>query len=208
MKCILCGKRKGKRHCPGKNSLICAKCCGEKRMIEVNCPADCTYLGSGHGHQVHRRFAHQFSENPAGAERYYETLYAFEGVVVELERTILRYASEVRALSDRDVLEAVELLKRNCQTEQKGVIFEHHSPNPLAEPLTRELTAVLDAFREGNEERRSLRLDEALNCLENILIDLRYHLEDPNRSLTYLQFIARTYPDVGTRPKESRIIQP
>ena len=44
MVCPLCGERKAKRACPALNRHICAVCCGTKRLVEINCPADCVYL--------------------------------------------------------------------------------------------------------------------------------------------------------------------
>lgn len=210
MKCILCGKRKGKRHCPAKNSLICARCCGEKRMVEVDCPPDCNYLESGHIHQARRKFIHQLTQeqSPARAQRYLDTARNYGEVLARLEQAILRYAAGMSSMRDSDVLEAVELLKKNYQTEDKGVIFEHRSPNPLAGPLTQDLREVIEELREGSRELRRLRLSEALDCLENLLQDIRYHIQEQGQPLSYLQFIARSYPDVRDEAQGSSIIQP
>ncbi len=210
MKCILCGKRKGKRHCPAKNQLICARCCGEKRMVEVDCPPGCNYLESGHVHQAQRKFIHQLNheDSPARAQRYLDTAHNLGGVLEQLEQAVLRYAAGLTSIRDQDVLEAVELLKKNYQTEDKGVIFEHRSPNPLAGPLTQELREVVEELREGGEELRPLRLSEALDCLENLIQDIRYHIQEPGQPLTFLQFIARSYPEVREETQPNRIILP
>lgn len=45
MKCVKCGKQKGKRACPALGGDICSACCGTHRLKEISCPADCTWLG-------------------------------------------------------------------------------------------------------------------------------------------------------------------
>lgn len=45
MKCVKCGKQKGKRACPALGGDICATCCGTHRLKEISCPAGCTWLG-------------------------------------------------------------------------------------------------------------------------------------------------------------------
>jgi hypothetical protein len=43
--CSYCQQRKGKRSCPALGGMICASCCGQHRLQEIDCPSDCTYLG-------------------------------------------------------------------------------------------------------------------------------------------------------------------
>ncbi|MDP2343669.1 MAG: hypothetical protein Q8O67_22105 [Deltaproteobacteria bacterium] len=45
MKCVKCGKRKGKRGCPALGGDICSECCGTHRLKEIACPASCSWLG-------------------------------------------------------------------------------------------------------------------------------------------------------------------
>jgi hypothetical protein len=43
--CNHCGERKGKRSCPALAGAICSRCCGQHRLVEIACPADCVHLG-------------------------------------------------------------------------------------------------------------------------------------------------------------------
>ena len=43
--CSHCGQRKGKRSCPALGGTICSLCCGQHRLGEIKCPADCVHLG-------------------------------------------------------------------------------------------------------------------------------------------------------------------
>ena len=44
-KCEYCGARKGKRNCPALEGPICSACCGGHRLAEIDCPANCSWLG-------------------------------------------------------------------------------------------------------------------------------------------------------------------
>jgi hypothetical protein len=43
--CSHCGQRKGKRTCPALAGTICSRCCGQHRVIDIACPADCVHVG-------------------------------------------------------------------------------------------------------------------------------------------------------------------
>src|SRR5207247_6809666 len=42
--CPLCGTRRARRGCPALSQQICAICCGTKRLVQIQCPSDCTWL--------------------------------------------------------------------------------------------------------------------------------------------------------------------
>src|SRR5436190_23553250 len=50
MSCPLCGRGKPRRACPALAQSICSTCCGTKRLVEIQCPADCGYLLSSREH--------------------------------------------------------------------------------------------------------------------------------------------------------------
>jgi hypothetical protein len=43
--CRYCEHRKGKRSCPALAGAICSACCGQHRLRDIDCPADCVHLG-------------------------------------------------------------------------------------------------------------------------------------------------------------------
>lgn len=209
MKCVLCGKRKGKRFCPAKNTYICAQCCGEKRVVEINCPPGCVYLTSGQGYQSAKKYVAQLyrEEDPARRRRLYENSRRWAQLLYELEETIVHFAAGLRSFPDQNVLEAVRLLQETYKTEEKGLIYEHPSPNPLVQRLLRELRQRLEAKRaEVGEETPLLKRGDILNCLEVIETDIRYHTE--HRGDSYLQFIVRNHPETASDASRSGLIQP
>jgi hypothetical protein len=45
-KCHVCDQRKGKRQCPARSAPICPVCCAQNRVVKIDCPADCSFLGA------------------------------------------------------------------------------------------------------------------------------------------------------------------
>ncbi len=212
MKCILCGKRKGKRFCPAKDTSICAQCCGEKRVVEIDCPSDCVFLSTGHSYQSIKKYTSQLrqEEDPVRRRKLYETGQQFGPLFGELERTIIGYAADLRTLTDQHILEAVSLLKKTYRTEQKGVIYEHDSTNPLVQALSRDLRNSLEKIRAGKDDHLpSLKTTDLLDCLEVVEHDIDYHLEGESERGSYLEFIKRNHPEIASRAaSKGSLIQP
>lgn len=211
MKCLLCGQRKGKRFCPAKNALICASCCGTKRVVEIDCPSDCVYLREGLEHEARQKYDRQFQALDPGQQRLVVQVgEQFPDVLTSLEAILAAAARSRRYLSDRDALEAVALLLQDYETENKGVLYERKAGSLDAQTL-------VDALREEIEARRSdfepgvRHLDVAgiLGCLTVIRFDIDYHLAQKT-SHSYLEFLMGSYPDAGRdQPQsQSRLILP
>ncbi len=153
MKCILCGKRKGKRFCPAKQREICAQCCGEKRVVEVACPSDCAYLTSGQTYQSVKKYINQLQHqgDPVRQRRLYDSLQRFKPLIEELEKQIIAYGEDLTSFQDQHVVEAVALLRETYETERKGIIYQHESANPIVQALSRSLHEGLERLRKDPE---------------------------------------------------------
>ncbi len=212
MKCVVCEKRKGKRFCPAKNSQICAQCCGEKRVVEIHCPADCVYLKSGQSYQwVKQMIAQsQHSQDPLLQKKLNATRQKFIRVILDLEATIVKYAASLRSLTDEQVLEAITLLKATYQTEERGLIYEHTSTDPLVQPLFRDLRDRLEEIRKvQDQDLPPLQGSDLPDCLEVLENDIRHHLDSPNDSDDYLKFIKRNHPEKAAGgPSQGGLILP
>jgi len=211
MKCLLCGQRKGKRFCPAKNALICASCCGTKRIVEIDCPSNCVYLREGQGHEARQKYNRQFQTLDPGQQRLLlQVGEQFPDVLLSLEAVLAAAARSRRYLSDQNALQAVAVLLQDYETENKGVLYERKAGSLDAQTL-------VDALREEIEKRRSnfepgvRHLDVAgvLGCLTVIRLDIDYHLAQKT-SHSYLEFLMRSYPDAGRGqpPSQSRLILP
>ena len=129
-KCPLCRTRKAKRFCPAKQTHICPVCCGQKREVEIDCPADCVYLQSGREYERSRRF------EQGDIRQLTEGLWsrAFHGrnaeVLLGLWAAINQYRSQFPSLVDADVREVLEQLARTYRTLESGLYYDHE-PTPL-----------------------------------------------------------------------------
>jgi len=171
-------------------------------VVEINCPADCIYLQSGQVYQSLKKYSAQLKQedNPVKRRKIYETSRSFGPVFGEIEKVIVRYAAGLQTLTDSHVLESISLVKETYRTEQKGVIYEHTSSNPLVQALSRELREQIEALRSGKDgELPPLKTTNLLDCLEVLESDVQYHLESIPGGDHYLNFIRRNHPDTSAQ---------
>lgn len=203
MKCPVCNSRKGKRFCPAKQRQICAQCCGEKRVIEIRCPPDCAYLTSGQSYQRFKDYVAQIQaiESPLEQQLILETSFRYADFLEELEKSIVEYAADLRSLRDSDVSEALSRVRETYETESKGIIYEHASPNPLVQALVKQLRETIESLRdERKPEEPHLGPSELIDCCRVLQLNVRHYAEGSGQD--YLQFIRRSHPEEAGRASE------
>jgi hypothetical protein len=203
MKCALCEQRKGKRYCPAKAGLLCAQCCGEKRVLEIACPESCEYLKSGREWEVEDYKRHMQKMGPANRDKHQKAISDYQDVIAHLEYALARERILSRDLKDRDVVRAVDVLLETYRTEEKGILYEKTSDDLRIESLRRELRAIIESFRNPKGEERAgivdphngrLQLGGAVECLEFIRTLAAAYLEDNSYGSGYVDFLARVIP--------------
>jgi hypothetical protein len=145
MLCPICRQRKAKRACPASGTLICTVCCGTKRVVEINCPSDCSYLASSRAHP------------PAVVQRQQEMdrallLPLLQGLSERQARLFLtvaavtaRHQGEVlQRLVDEDIVQAAGALAATLETAGRGILYEHQPTSLPAARLMTELKAVIE----------------------------------------------------------------
>ncbi len=141
--CVYCSKRAGKRSCPALGGWICPICCGQHRGIAINCPISCKYLKT-HETYHRARLAEEFHALwVEKTEPLYKTgkerLIEFISLV---EMLIYQYYRERVLGTDRDILEALESLKRRFSpvmiVEAGGTALTTHLWNGVQEFVKRE----------------------------------------------------------------------
>jgi hypothetical protein len=210
MTCPLCEARKGKRVCPARGALICSTCCGQKRVVEIDCPEDCVYLTGGHAagwdgrardrERDGRRLGPHLSGLSEAQQRL--LLLALAGVVGLHARR--------PELDDALLLEAVVALRKTTETRERGVIYEHPASDPRAQGLVADLDGLFEARDDdGVVHRPSDRdLGQVLRALEGALRGTLAEREGP---AAFLATAARlTGRLIGSPPARSRplIIEP
>jgi hypothetical protein len=142
--CPLCGKRSARRACPALAKQICAVCCGTKRLVEIQCPADCSYLASAREHPAAPVLRQQ--------QRDLGLLLPFVRDLSERQsqlfflamRFLLQYEPpELQRLIDDDVVGAVTALAATLETSARGVIYEHRPTSLPAERLANAIKPLL-----------------------------------------------------------------
>jgi hypothetical protein len=208
MKCVLCDQKKAKRFCPAKNALICPQCCGEKRVLEIDCPESCGYLKSGREREVEdygRRFR-GLEQGPV--EKYRGVLAAHQDVVARIEYAIAEERLSDRSLTDKNLSEAIQILLETYRTEDKGVLYEKTSEDLRIEALRRTLRTTIESLRnpEGAEGRgivdpknTRLPLAVAIDCLEFVQAMASAYMKDHGSVTGYVDFLARLFPREGKR---------
>ena len=214
MKCILCDQRKAKRFCPAKNGLICAVCCGEKRVLEINCPESCEYLKAGREHESADYGKRLRNMGQASLERNRRVLTEHRDVVAHLEYSLSRERLLSRYLTDKEAAQALDILLDTYKTEEKGILYEKTSDELRIDSLRRELRNVIESYRnpEGKESKgivdpatTRLRLSSAIECLEFIRSMIDAYMADRHSAAGYLDFLARMTP---REESHSSIIMP
>ena len=196
MKCVVCGERKGKRSCPAKRALICAQCCGEKRILEIDCPESCEYLKAGREREASQNYSrHLKPSDPVNAKKYEYVFSNHEDVISSLEYVIAEERRSSRSVTDILAAEAVSLVLQTLQTEQNGVLYDRTSSNLEVEGLRRRLRDRIQALRNPEEPvQTALKLGDAVACLEVIRDVLESHIRSGPLSGSYVNFLARLLP--------------
>ena len=211
MKCVLCNARKGKRFCPAKQALICAQCCGEKRILEIDCPEDCQYLQVGRSHEAfHENTRHLRSPDPVKQQARARLLESFEHEIARIEYLLAQQRHAVRDLRDQDAADALDLLIRAYQTEDSGILYEQTSTDPRVEGVRRELRQGIEEMRHPKESRQApLRLGDALACLGLVRELIGSHMDAGDSPSSYVDFLARMMPrDASRKNPGSSLILP
>ena len=144
MSCWSCNKVKGKRPCPARSGdLICSKCCGTKRRVEIRCPDDCPYLHGEHDPRweptSRKTEEAQFISLFASLKRETVPLLVF------LHHLLLQARQNLATdLPDPETQEVVSLLARTFDTLSKGIVYEHKSESPRLQAIVRWTRHILE----------------------------------------------------------------
>jgi hypothetical protein len=168
--------------------MICPVCCGTKRLVEIDCPADCGYLATSREHPaaVVRRqqevdVAALLPSMAGLTERQHQLFFLFQSVIA-------RYKPEGLArLTDEDVAEAASACAATIETAAKGVLYEHTPTTLPAQKLTGEFRALLVQVREHGAAVYDREAAIALRAVERGARTLTH----PGEPTAYLALMGR-----------------
>ncbi len=196
MKCIICEKRKGKRHCPAKNGYICPVCCGEKRGIEIDCPLDCTYYVEGQKYQQERVSRQRLRKEGVGsfirrADLYNKNPDIFKGIEIAFVN-VFRTDNRIK---DTDLAEGLELALKTLDTEKRGLLYDHKSENAFANEISNRVIKVIRQYKDNVEVGRSrISVDFAREIVHEFLNEVEFFIESEENPRSYFVHILRYHP--------------
>ena len=188
--CPLCRRRRPRRACPALGHQICAVCCGTKRLREIRCPSDCTYLVSARTHppavvqrQQERDARFLLPVIDGLGRRQYQLFFVVQATIQRLAET------DELPVNDDVVRDTAQALAATFETASKGIIFEHRPSSLPAERLARELKPLLEG-KDGRGPVASERdLAEVLRRVERAATDARKTLDGGTHA--YLDLVGR-----------------
>jgi hypothetical protein len=205
MTCPSCGQRKGRRACPALSQTICSVCCATKRLVEIDCPDDCSHLATSREHpaaqvkrQQERDVALLFPSIRHLNERQHQLFFLFH-------TAIARHTPQgFTRLVDEDIEQAAGTVAATLETAARGVIYEHTAPSLPAQRLATELTALLGQIRAQGGTVSDAEAAIALRAIEQGARDAKKTGDGTDTA--YASLIARLLQvrrAAGAGPKES-----
>ena len=205
--CTVCDRRKGRRACPAKGASICSACCGCKRRVEIDCPADCVWLEGAHatswdGRETERRRdARRFAPHLQRLSREQTDLFFLALVGLGAMR------ARRRDLDDALLGAAVGALRKTVETRQRGILYEHPAEDLRAQGLVMELRGLFEAS--GQREQPVAPDDRDLGPVLAVLDDALTEIRRGNEGRTAFLDTARRLvgaPASAAPPAESRLV--
>ena len=152
-KCPVCTTRRPRRTCPALGKDICAQCCGSEREETISCPGDCGYLRDG------RPFERLAPVDPASVPNA-DVAIGEEFIAVNIQLLgfcggKLYTLAQDPAVTDTDLLEALNTLAINYRAIWAGEPAETISANPLAASICGSFTEAFEDLRKKVDEELS-----------------------------------------------------
>jgi hypothetical protein len=188
--CPLCSERPAKRYCPAKDVQICAVCCGTKREVEIDCPSSCPYLKASRSYELEKPIVDQ--ELLARLRKYDETFMQHHYLVLDaITMAVLEERAASPWLVDRDAIEAYKALTATMKTLSSGIYYESLPDSPVQVALFRRIKALLDEMMQpdGGPDLRALKVSEAIEALDFLLLTAEVNTSVRSRSRRYLDLI-------------------
>jgi hypothetical protein len=196
MKCLICEKRKGKRHCPAKNGYICPICCGEKRGVEINCPLDCPYYVEGQKYQQEKVSRQRLRKEGVGsfvrrAEMYNKNPEIFNDIEIAFVN-VFRTNNRIR---NADLAEGLGLVLKTLDTEKRGLVYDHRSENFFANEISDRVIKIIREYKDNIELRKSrISVDYGRAIIQEFLNEVEFFIENEVNPRSYFIHILRYHP--------------
>ncbi len=211
--CPLCGVRKARRACPALNQQICPVCCGTKRLIEIPCPSDCSYLAVAKDHPPAAQVRRQQLDVSLLLSSVRDLNERQTQLFLLTTSFLVGYRpSGLHTVNDEDVAEAMRSMASTFETAARGVIYEHRSASAPAAELVAGLRPLLE--KAGGNAGTAFERDAAV-VLRRIESGVEVaHKSQPDNARAFLELLTRVMrqdgrPEQQATPEEApRLIVP
>ena len=186
--CPLCGTRRAKRGCPALGKQICTVCCGTKRLTEIQCPADCAFLGNAREHPA----ATLVRQQRRDVSLVMQFVRDFSDRQSQLFLMIAAFLQRAPSIVDADIADAMHALASTYETAVRGVIYEHRPTGLPAQRLVTDLKPLLnDAGKNGGT---AFERDAAvvMRRVDQAIVDAR--AADPENPRAFAELLMRVLP--------------
>ena len=205
--CIRCRKRSGKRFCPALKTKICAICCAQERMLELACPESCQYLQDAREQAMEREQTLRLKElADEGKVRHNIEKPVLVGISLMFDIIAQIHREKFRDLKDADIAMAIETVIKNLETEDSGLIYEHHATSARIDEISRHIRQSLDRPVDQEFSREFIRRGDKLKALQLMFEDIEAHarrneghFSDPRSYLRYISLMT-PWPEEKTGP--------
>jgi hypothetical protein len=186
--CWSCGKVKGKRSCPARGGeLICSRCCGSKRRVEIHCPSDCSYLHGAHDakwlSQSQERDQNRFLARLLALEETQAQFYLF------VHHLLAATPTPLSPLSDLELTDVLKTAAKTLETRAKGVLYSHQTTSPHLQPPVEWLLKLVSA-RKKIEAAPDVSDGDVLAAIAAIASSVEEHAQQTERD-RYLEMSQR-----------------
>lgn len=188
-------------------------CCGTKRLVQISCPSDCSWLASAREHPP-ASLVRQQQRDAALITRFMRDLSRGQSELFFLISAFLaRYQPpDLHAPIDDDVAEATGSLAATFETASRGLIYDHRPASVPAGRLATALKALLAEAPPGARSAFERDVAVVLRRVEESVRDV-CAVERNNRQafLDLLRRVIRQEPDRSTIDvpgEHSRLIVP
>jgi hypothetical protein len=194
---------------------ICAICCGTEREVRFDCPRDCVYLQEARRRELPRALD-QLDPEPLfpKVEVRQQLVYEREPLIAGLSFALSRAARSDRALHDRDLLTALQVMARRTATlVNSGLHYAEPVTSPPVQAIIGELEKMLKQYNETEQKHvgySTLKDSELLQVLVFVLRTGYARTSGRPRSRAFIDFLLEQFPEreIATAPAGSSLIIP
>lgn len=188
-RCWSCRKVKGRRPCPARGGeLICSRCCGTKRRIEIRCPSDCSYLHGAHDAKWTSRS--QEKEETRFFQRFLALEESTAFFSLFLHHVLTNVQNPLSSLEDQDLLDVARTALKTLETGAKGVLYSHQTQKLQLQPAAEWLVKLVSS-RERIQGAPDVSDQDVLVALRAFASAVEEHAREGGRRGGYLD-LART----------------